>query len=312
MLTSLGLGGAALGRGPASPEADEAGARTLEAAYRLGIRHVDTSPAYGESERRLGIALRRSAFANLTISTKAGTHPSRRLSYAAADLRWSLENSLSVLGREYVDLALIHDPPSMDPVLARGDGFDALHRMRDEGLCRNVGLGVHSHEFHRRAIDAGAVDVILTYGDFNIVRRNGAGLMQYAKDHGVGVLLGSPMMHGLLASGEEPVSVVEQRPNLLSWYTEHDITVAQGWYEWCREREVSMRHLNMQFVMGSDLADCVLTGAMDADEIETNAREATTPLPEEIRAAALARIEELDAQVSRDARQSHARPGQAR
>jgi len=294
-LTSLGLGGAALGRGPASAEADEAGARTLEAAYRLGIRHVDTSPAYGESERRLGIALRRNRFPDLTISTKVGTHPSRKFSYAAADLRWSLENSLSVLGRDYVDLALIHDPPSMDPVLARGDGFDALHRMRDEGLCRNVGLGVHSHEFHRRAIDAGAVDVILTYGDFNIVRRSGAGLMQYAKDHGVGVLLGSPMMHGLLASGDEPVAIVEERPNLLNWYTEYDINLAQDWYEWCREREVSMRHLNMQFVMSTDLADCVLTGALHADELETNAREAATPIPDEIWVAALERIEELDA-----------------
>ncbi len=294
-LTRLGLGGAALGRGPASPEADEAGARTLEAAYRLGVRHVDTSPAYGESERRLGIALRRNVFPDLTVSTKVGTHPDRRFSYLADDIRWSLENSLATLGRSYVDVALIHDPPSLEPALVSGDGFEVLHRLRDEGLCRNVGLGVHSHEFHRRAIDAGLVDIILPYGDFNIVRRSGARLMQYARDHGVGVLLGSPMMHGLLAADEEPAKVLKRRPNLLNWYTERDIMVAQEWYEWCRNREVSMRHLNMQFVMSSGLADCVLTGALDSTEIDTNVYDSVTPVPQEIWSAAMVRIAELDA-----------------
>ena len=296
----LGLGGAPLGRpadreGVEPAEADESGARTLEIAYELGIRHVDTSPLYGESERRIGIALRRDAFAGLTISTKVGTHPKRKFQYAADDIRWSLENSLSLFGRDAVDLALVHDPPSMDLILAPGDGLEALARLRDEGLCRNVGLGVHSHSFHRQAIGAGLVDVILTYGDYNIVRRNGVELMQFAHDNGVGVLLGSPMMHGLLAVDEEPRVSLERRPALLSWYEKEDIDLAQGWWEWCRDRDISMRHLNMQFVMGTELADCVLTGGANVAEIRTNVHEASTPIPEPIWTEAMQRIEQLDA-----------------
>jgi len=294
-VSSLGLGAAALGGGPPGEEADESGARTLEAAYAAGLRHVDTSPMYGQSERRLGIALRRNEFPGLAISTKVGTHPDRKFSYTRDDLRWSLSNSLRVLGVESVDVALVHDSPTMDAIFKPGDGFDAVREMREEGLCRNVGLGIHSHEFHRRAIGEGVVDVILTYGDYNIVRRSGAALMQFAKDHGVGVLLGSPMMHGFLATGEEPNAVIEKRPNLYKWYTEHDVQIAQEWYEWCREREVSMRHLNMRFVTSSDLPDCVLTGARTPEEVHANVNEAQTAIPEEVWTAALERIARLDA-----------------
>ncbi len=293
-VSRLGLGGAALGGGPATSSADEDGARTLETAYALGIGHVDTSPLYGESERRLGIALRRNEFSDLTISTKVGTHPSRQFSYTRSDLRWSLKNSLSVLGRERVDIALIHDPRSYEEISSTGDGFDALRELREEGLCLNTGLGVQSHEFHRRAIDAGVVDVILTYGDFNIVRRSGVALMRHAKESGVGVLLGSPMMHGFLASGVEPANAIAERAGLLTWYTEHDVAVAQEWFLWCREREVSLRHLNMRFVMSSDLPDCVLTGAATPAELQANVREATTPVPDDVWREALDRIEELD------------------
>ena len=59
----------------------------------------------------------------LTISTKVGTHAERRYSYTADDIRWSLEQSLELLGRDRVDVVLIHDPPTMEPVFAAGDGF---------------------------------------------------------------------------------------------------------------------------------------------------------------------------------------------
>ena len=65
-VTRLGLGGAAI-----------EGAQTLESAYVLGLRHVDTSPAYGRSERRVGIALNRNDFVDLTISTKVGCNVPR-------------------------------------------------------------------------------------------------------------------------------------------------------------------------------------------------------------------------------------------
>ena len=291
--TVLGLGGAPLGRPSPNSGGDQKGLATLEKAYRLGLRHVDTSPRYGESEKRIGMALSQNQFPGLTVSTKAGTHPQRPNSYTRADLRWSVENSLKILGRSSVDMILIHDPTSMDPVFKRGDGFDALEEMRQEGKFRFVGLGVHDQAHHFAAIRAGRVDVILTYGDYNIVRRQARGLIEFAAGEGVGVLLGSPHMHGLLAETESNEFFMN-KPNLLKWYSREDISLAQDWWLWCRDRGISLHHLNMRFVMENTFVSCVLTGAASSEEVSQNVLEAFTPIPSDVWNEAMEKIAHLD------------------
>ena len=64
----------AFGSGPiGAPSVSAAtAAATIEAAWLAGIRHFDTAPAYGDAERRLGVALRGLPRAEATISTKVG------------------------------------------------------------------------------------------------------------------------------------------------------------------------------------------------------------------------------------------------
>src|SRR3954452_3205638 len=58
-VAALGLGGAWLGVGAGeSPEAQDATAvAAVHRAIELGMDYLDTSPLYGESERRVGLAL---------------------------------------------------------------------------------------------------------------------------------------------------------------------------------------------------------------------------------------------------------------
>ena len=124
-LTELSLGAAFIG-GREDPLLDDplqatrrmdgVAVATVQRALELGITHIDTSPLYEPSERRIGMALAEVDAPELTISTKVGTHAARRYSYAADDIRWSLEQSLKLLGRDRVDIVLIHDPPTMAPV----------------------------------------------------------------------------------------------------------------------------------------------------------------------------------------------------
>ena len=214
-LTELSLGAAFIGGredpllddpAQATRRMDGVAVATVQRALELGITHIDTSPLYEPSERRIGMALAEVEAPGLTISTKVGSHRERRHSYTAADIRWSLEQSLKLLGRDRVDIVLIHDPPTMDPVFKSGDGFDALDKLRDEGLLDYVGLGARDIPYHRAAIESGRVDVILTFADYNLVRRQASGLIDQAAAAGVGVLLGSPQMLGLLAKGDPRVT----------------------------------------------------------------------------------------------------------
>ena len=300
-LTELSLGAAFIGGrtdllmdDPAAMtrRLDGVAVATVQRALELGITHIDTSPLYEPSERRIGMALAEVEAPGLTISTKVGTHSERRYSYAADDLRWSLEQSLKLLGRDRVDIVLIHDPPTMDPVFKSGDGFDALDKLRDEGLLDYVGLGARDIPYHRAAIESSRVDVILTFADYNLVRRQASDLIDQAAAAGVGVLLGSPQMLGLLAKGDPRVTAQMRG---YGYFPEEDVRGAAAWWDWCREREVEFRHLNMRYVLDGPGISAVLTGAATPGEIETNVREARTRIPDEIWAEALARVAELDA-----------------
>ena len=265
---------------------------TLQRMYDLGVRYLDTSPLYGNSQENLGKAMEGMDLPELLISTKVGTHASRPHSYTAEDLRWSLDDSSRLLGREKLDLVLIHDPVTMEPVFAAGDGFDTLEALRDEGRLEAIGLGVRDLDFHRQAIDAGRVDAILTYADYSLVRQTAAPLIRHAKANGVGVILGSPQLQGLLAHGD-PMIALKVRPNLADLYPPEDIQRAREWWAWCRERQVELRHLNMRFVLANEDIDVVLTGAASAYEMEINVREATSAIPADIWAEALERVAEL-------------------
>ena len=299
VIPALGFGAATIGIEMYGIIESEALA-TIRSAHALGLHHFDTSPHYGQSEERLGHVLRTGNFPNLTLSTKVGTHPERPYRYRAEDIRWSLQNSLKLLGRDSVDIALIHDVdqsldhggPGMGAVFESGNGFDTLDQLRDEGKCRYIGLGLRDHAMHRAAIDAGRVDVILTYGDYNLVRRTATPLIRHAKEAGVGVILGSPHMMGLLASGN-PLKL--RKPfEITDYFTGIDIQIAHAWWAWCRDREVQLSHLNMRFVLQNPEIDLVLTGAGTVTELQQNLYESLTPISDDVWSEALVRVEDLD------------------
>ena len=123
-------------------------ALAVHRAIELGINYLDTSPLYGESERRVGLALNGGWRRKVYLATKTGTHPEWRGDYSASGTRRSVENSLRLLKADYLDVCLVHDPTSMAPIVAKGRALDELQKMREEGLIHFIGLGVRQHDFH--------------------------------------------------------------------------------------------------------------------------------------------------------------------
>ena len=82
-VTVLSMGGAGIG-GMRSTNDDETGVAKVVRAIDRGINLLDTSPFYGQSERRIGLALRHLAAQRTRpfLSTKTGHHPSRRFDYS--------------------------------------------------------------------------------------------------------------------------------------------------------------------------------------------------------------------------------------
>jgi aryl-alcohol dehydrogenase-like predicted oxidoreductase len=273
-VTALSLGGVGLG-GRRTVDDDRAAVETQRGALKLGINYVDTSPLYAQSERRIGLAFRELGGRppGLYLSTKTGTHPTRRGDYSAAGTRWSVENSLDVLGVPVVDLLLVHDPESMDPVLAPGGALDELERIRGEGKLRWIGLGVREHDKLYTAVRSGRFDAILTYADYNLVRQTATPLIQEAAAAGVGVVLAQVFLAGLLAGGDPAESAYRDSP---------DAGRAREWWLWARDRGVSLRAVALQFGMRNPLVSTVLVGADSPAQIAEIVAAANEPIPTDI------------------------------
>jgi 2,5-diketo-D-gluconate reductase A len=104
--------------------------RAVRYALEAGYRHLDTATMY-RNEGDIGRALRESGVPReeLFITTKLAPND-------AGHERRTLEGSLRALGTDYIDLWLIHSPPSRGGTQTWKE-FVAL---RDEGKTRAVGV----------------------------------------------------------------------------------------------------------------------------------------------------------------------------
>ncbi|GIJ67605.1 aldo/keto reductase [Virgisporangium ochraceum] len=110
-VSALTLGGGGIGQVWGSTDRAEAVA-TVHAAIDAGITHLDLAPSYGddfESERVVGDAR---PPADILVTTKVQL-PERRIDDPVAEMRRSLRASLSRIGRDHLDLYLLHT--QLDP-----------------------------------------------------------------------------------------------------------------------------------------------------------------------------------------------------
>jgi aryl-alcohol dehydrogenase-like predicted oxidoreductase len=293
-ITPLGLGGAWIGRRDRGYD-DELAVRTVVRAVELGVNLIDTSPSYqgGESERRIGLALgelerhgrRRS---ELVICTKAGTRV-RPYDYSGEAIRRSLELSLQALRTDYLDIALVHDPRSLEPVLAPGGALDAIAKLKDEGIVRAIGLGVRDHDMHRELIASGRIDVSLVYRDYNLLYQSvRESVLPLAAERGVGVMNGMAVLGGLLG-GRNPLDVAGEldapsggKGGGIYRTRGTEAQRAHALWSFARERQIPLLALNLQYILREPRIASTLLGAAQADEIEEDVRMALHPLPDGI------------------------------
>src|SRR5262245_11978683 len=108
-------------------------AEHIATALKLGYRHIDTARKYG-TERQVGEGMRGSGVprADIFLCTKV-SHENLRTD----DFARSLDESLTALGVDYVDLLLVHWPNLEIPL---AETMTALAKAKRQGLTRHVGV----------------------------------------------------------------------------------------------------------------------------------------------------------------------------
>ncbi len=148
-ISRLGLGTVKFGRnqGVKFPEAfelpsDAQARELLNLARDLGINLLDTAPAYGVSEERLG-GLLRGERKEWIICSKAGESfdgTESHFDFSPAALRKSLDQSLRLLRTDYLDILLIHSDGNDLDIIHRDQVLHSLAQFRNEGWIRAFGM----------------------------------------------------------------------------------------------------------------------------------------------------------------------------
>jgi aryl-alcohol dehydrogenase-like predicted oxidoreductase len=173
--------------------------QTVKSAIEQGVTSFDLAPLWGdgEGERRVGRLLAETKVEAVVITRAGARRVDGKLSHGFSpdELVADCEGSLERLGREQIDLWLLHNPG--DDVLRREEWRPAVERLEEEGKIRAWGASVSDADEARLAITAGAQAICLPHNllmptDLDDLRAD-------IEQAGCGVLARSPLAYGLLA-----------------------------------------------------------------------------------------------------------------
>jgi aryl-alcohol dehydrogenase-like predicted oxidoreductase len=216
-VSPIGLGAVKLGRntdvkypaGFALPT-DQEVETLLQTAYDLGVNLIDTAPAYGQSEARLGRFLKpRSAW---IVSTKCGEtydHGRSTYDFSGRSLVASLERSLRRLKTDHVDILLIHSNGHDTEILTETDAVPSLERIKQAGKARAIGISAKTSDGIIAAIPS--LDVVMA--PYNRRHPSHAPALAQAALAGLGILAIKGLGSGHLANDvESSLRYVLQEP----------------------------------------------------------------------------------------------------
>ena len=187
----------------------EEGARLLVYAYERGIRFLDTADLY-ETYPHIRAALKYAP--DYVISTKA-------YCYDRQTAQEALERAFRGLGRDYVDLFMLHEQESLYTLRGHEEALVFLEEMREKGHIGAVGVSTHyagcvaaCHRFPQIRV----IHPIINIGGIGIQdgsREDMENAISLARDHGTGIFAMKPLGGGhLIESGREALLYAFNHP----------------------------------------------------------------------------------------------------
>lgn len=179
----------------------------LDVARECGINFLDTAPAYGYSEERLGELLKTSR-KDWIISTKAGEEftvnkatdqAESRFDFSARQIRLSVERSLRRLKTDYLDLVLIHSNGEDEKILTQTDALATLIQLKQEGWIR--AHGISSKTISGGLMAANMTDVLMV--TYNPQQPEEASVIEACDKSGAGVLIKKALASGQVCQNDD-------------------------------------------------------------------------------------------------------------
>lgn len=274
-VSPLGLGTVKLGRTrglkypgsesgqPLSLPTDEQAAALLSTAADLSINLIDTAPAYGTSEERLGQLMHKNAWFGgrdrWVVCTKCGEEfdnavGESRFDFTPEHAKFSVERSLRRLNIDTLDIVLVHSDGRDEWIINQAGTLDALRELKRRGLVRAVGISTKTIDGGLLALrqSGGACDVVML--PYSPMERAQGVVIDAARHRGIGVLIKKA-----LASGHT-LDLLSKMPSEIRSETGDPVQAA------------------MRFTLGRAGVGSVIVGTTNPQHLRENAAAATLAL----------------------------------
>jgi aryl-alcohol dehydrogenase-like predicted oxidoreductase len=189
-VAGLGCGGPSRLGMRGDPQSADSAVALVKQAFDRGVNLFDTAQSYG-TEPILGKAIRGLPRDRLIISTKK-TLPAADLSDPAAEVFKGLEQSLKLIGTDYIDVYHLHGVEPQDYEFARDRLMPAMRRLKEQGKIRFIGVTEGfvedpSHTMLQRGLEEALWDVVMV--GFNLLNPSARQtVLPQCRRLGVGVL----------------------------------------------------------------------------------------------------------------------------
>lgn len=301
-VTALGFGATAIG-GMYTEVSDDAALDTVAAAWEAGLRYFDAAPQYGRGngEVRLGRGLAGYRREDYVLSSKVGRllradappHPDdfdptgRPYDAGAPDVATvydysrdgvlrSIEESLTRLGTDRLDIALVHDPDDyVEEALATA--LPTLIELRDQKVVTAIGAGMNQTAALERFARESDPDMFLLAGRYTLLEQTALqSFLPLCAQRGIAVVAGGVFNSGLLAdAGVGARYNYDPAPADL-------IARTQRLAEVCQRHGVPLKAAALQFPIAHPSVAAVLTGTRSRAELDENTQLFDLPIPGEL------------------------------
>jgi aryl-alcohol dehydrogenase-like predicted oxidoreductase len=246
--------------------------RILERALELGINAIDTAPAYADSEFTIGQAIQ-GINSQLIITTKLGGRPHPFEPRNLSALKQSFDESLKLLGRDYIDILMIHEPdrPQQYPWWSSYDPLDGpvielMDVLKRTGKIGFSGLAGTTVTEMTSLIRSELFDVVLTAFNFNALFREAANeLIPSAMEQNMGIVVGSVLGQGFLA---RRFGAELDRPPI--WLSSQRCEQFRLFYQLLDDTGLTPLELCLRFAISNDFVSTIPLGCKSMEQLEAS------------------------------------------
>jgi aryl-alcohol dehydrogenase-like predicted oxidoreductase len=261
------------------PVTDEQAATILEAVVDAGITFIDTANDYGRSEAYLGqfLADRRDQFALATkcgcTMVPAGDHDETPHSWHRDHLLANIDDSLTKLRTDHVDLLQLHNPDVRDA--EQHHVVDTLREIKESGKATHIGISATSPHL-ATYIEWGVFEAFQI--PYSAMERRHENLITAAHEAGAGTIVRGGVARGEPGQGlgSQDAWALWERANLDDLLDEGESRTA-----W-----------QLRFTLSHPAVDTIIAGTLNPKHLAENVAAAEAgPLPEDVYVEAKRRLD---------------------